>query len=263
MGGGAGRGCRRACRRRTHGAAPGFTRRRARAHLAGNLRRRPAGGHLALGPAPDPAPVTFPPAAAFAPAEPALDAPLDARALEAQYAATADRVRAFAAGLTEAQGRWRPRPGAWSVAEILAHVAEVDRSYFATFDAAIARARAAGARPAGARRLGWFGRTFTRAMGPVTGRGLGRKLPAPPYYAPPSDLSLGEALAAFLAANRGVADRARAAAAVDPSRVLVRSPAWPLLRFSLLTALAALAAHERRHLAQARRLAARPEFPAP
>jgi hypothetical protein len=203
----------------------------------------------------------FPPAAAFASAAPALDAPLDGRALAEQFAANAADARALAAGLTDAQGRWRPRPGAWSVAENLAHLAVLDRSYFAAFDAAVARARAAGRRPAGPRRLGRFGRAFVRAMGPVTGRGLGRRLPAPAYYAPPAGEPLGGALDAFLAANGGLADRARAAADVDLGRVWVRSPAWPLLRFSLLTAFAALAAHERRHLAQARRAAARPGLP--
>jgi hypothetical protein len=205
----------------------------------------------------------LPPAARFATAAPALDVPLDGPALAAHYAATAAEARALVAGLDDAQGRWRPHPGAWSVAENLAHLAVLDRSYFAAFDRAIVAARARGLRSRGPRRLGWFGRTFTRAMGPVTGRGLGRKLPAPAYYAPPSDQPLAAALASFLAANAGMAERARGAADLDLARITVRSPAWPALRFSLLTAFAALAAHERRHLAQARRVTARPGFPAP
>jgi hypothetical protein len=191
-----------------------------------------------------------------------LGAPLDARALEAQYAAATAAAERLAAGLSEAQGRWRPRPGAWSVAECLAHVAVLNRTYLDPLDRVIARARADGRRARGPMRLGWFGRRFTRAMGPVTGRGLGSKLPAPAAYAPPSDVSLADALRDFREVQAGMIARVRKADGLDLSRIHMKSPAWPMLRFSLLTGFAALAAHARRHLAQARRVTERPEFPA-
>lgn len=191
-----------------------------------------------------------------------LHAPLDAPALEAQYAAAAADADALARGLSETQGRWRPRPGAWSVAECLAHVAVLNRTYLDPLDRVIARARADGRRARGPMRLGWFGRAFTRAMGPVTGRGLGRKLPAPAAYAPPSDVSLADALGDFREVQAAMVARLRKADGLDLSRTLMKSPAWPMLRFSLLTGFAALAAHERRHLAQARRVTERPGFPA-
>lgn len=196
------------------------------------------------------------------PNAPDLRAPLDAAALAAQYdAASADAER-LAAGLTEAQGRWRHRPGAWSVAECLAHVAVLNRTYLADLDRVIARARADGRRARGPQRLGWFGRLFTEAMGPVTGKGLGRKLPAPADYAPPSDVGLADALHDFREVQQAMVARVRAAAGLDLERIHMRSPAWPMLRFSLLTAFAALAAHGRRHLAQARRVTELPGFPA-
>jgi hypothetical protein len=206
--------------------------------------------------------MTLPPAAAFA-AEPPppFDQPLDVRALEAQYAAATADAESLAAALTDEQARWRPRPGAWSVAECLAHLAVLNRTYLDPFARAAVGARAAGRTGRGPWRLSWFGRAFTRAMGPVTGRGLGRKLPAPAAYAPPSDVALADALADFRDVQGALVDRLRASDGVDLSAVLVRSPAWPALRFSLLTAYAALAAHERRHLAQARRVTARPGFP--
>lgn len=191
-----------------------------------------------------------------------LRAPLDARALEAQYVAATADAEALAAGLSETQGRWRPRPGAWSVAECVAHVAVLNRTYLGALDRVIARARADGRRARGPMHLGWFGRAFTRAMGPVTGRGLGRKLPAPAAYAPPSGVSLAAALGDFREVQAAMIARIRKADGLDLSRILMKSPAWPMLRFSLLTGFAALAAHERRHLAQARRVTARPDFPA-
>jgi hypothetical protein len=203
-----------------------------------------------------------PSSAAFAPDVPPLDAPLDLPALVAQYdAATAD-AEALAAGLSEAQGRWRHRPGAWSVAECVSHLAVLNRTYLDGLARTVADARAAGRTGRGPWRLSWFGRTFTRAMGPVTGNGLGRKLPAPAAYVPPSDVTLAAALADFREVQRALVERVRAADGLDLDAILVRSPAWPMLRFSLLTAFAALAAHERRHLAQARRVRAQPGFPA-
>lgn len=230
------------------------------------LAAAPAGGNLqpiVRIPPPVTRPVmSLPPAAAFAPTAPALDAPLDAGTLAAQYdAATAD-AEALATGLSEAQGRWRHRPGAWSVAECLSHLAVLNRTYLDDLARVVADARAAGRSARGPWRLSWFGRTFTRAMGPVTGHGLGRKLPAPPAYAPPSDVRLAAALADFRAVQAAMVERVRAADGLDLGGIMVRSPAWPALRFSLLTAFAALAAHERRHLAQARRVVATPGFPA-
>lgn len=193
---------------------------------------------------------------------PDLHAPLDAAALTAQYEAAASEAERLAAGLTEAQGRWRHRPGAWSVAECLAHLAVLNRTYLDDLTRVIAQAHIDGRRARGPERLSWFGRTFTGAMGPVTGRGMGRKLPAPAAYAPPSDVGLADALADFRAVQRAMLERIRSAEGLAMDRVLMRSPAWPMLRFSLLTAFAALAAHERRHLAQARRVTERPGFPA-
>lgn len=193
---------------------------------------------------------------------PDVRAPLDAAALAAQYdAATADAER-LAAPLSEAQGRWRHRPDAWSVAECLSHVAVLNRTYLDDLSRVIARARAGGRLAQGQQRLSWFGRTFTTAMGPVTGKGLGRKLPAPADYVPPSDIGLADALRDFRDVQAALVERLRSAEGLDLGHVLIKSPAWPLLRFSLLTGFAALAAHERRHLAQARRVTERPGFPA-
>lgn len=198
---------------------------------------------------------------AMAAADP-LRAPLDAPTLAAEYEAALADAERLAGGLSEAQGRWRPRPGAWSVAECLSHLATLNRPYARAFEAPIAQARIDGRRARGPQRLSWFGRTFTRAMGPVTGKGLGRKLPAPPAATPPSDVTLAAALADFRASQGEMLQRIRSAEGLDLDGVLVRSPAWGVLRFSLLTAFAALAAHERRHLAQARRVTEAPGFPA-
>jgi hypothetical protein len=58
-----------------------------------------------------------------------------------------------------------------------------------------------------------------------------------------------------------LADRLRRANGLDLVRARVTSPVLRWRRFSLGAAFAMLAAHERRHLCQARRVAALTEFP--
>lgn len=184
--------------------------------------------------------------------------PATALPLDAQLAAASADADALVAGLDDEAGRWRPGPGRWSVAECLAHLAVTTRLYLPALERGVADARARGATPRGAFHPGPVGRWLIRAMEPVTGRGLR----APPSMAPPADASLADAVRDFADGQRRLRAVAADAATVDLGRARVRSPVFPLVRFPLGTALLMLAAHERRHLAQARRVVETPGFPA-
>lgn len=181
--------------------------------------------------------------------------------LAAQFAACSAEARSLAA-LGEAQGRWRPAPDRWSVAECLAHLAKTARQYEPGLLAAVraARARARRAPPGGAAfRPGWFGRRMVATMEPVeAGRG---RLKAPASFAPPGGVTLAHAARAFEESQAMLDGVLAAADGFDLRSARLRSPVTPLLRLSLGTALAMLAAHERRHLAQARRVVEAPGFP--
>src|SRR5262249_60665334 len=102
--------------------------------------------------------------------------------------------------------------------------------------------------------------------GPLTSDRLGRcdvrfneppvrwRLQAIPQVYPGAGRSRREILAAFRAYQVQYIDRLRQANGVDLARARVRSPAASWLRIPLGTGFAIMAAHERRHLWQARQV---------
>jgi hypothetical protein len=47
-----------------------------------------------------------------------------------QMANTAEAVRSLAAGVTEAQARWKPDPQSWSILEVVNHLYDDERQDF-------------------------------------------------------------------------------------------------------------------------------------
>jgi hypothetical protein len=68
-------------------------------------------------------------------------------------------------------------------------------------------------------------------------------------------------VAAFAAAQRRYLQSVSAASGLRLSKIKVNSPASPLIKLTLEEAIALMAAHERRHLWQARQVRNHPDFP--
>ena len=173
-------------------------------------------------------------------------------ALEEALAANERDARALVTGLTEAQGGWRPAPGAWSVAECLDHLATANRVYLEAMTPPAARALAEGRRRRGPALPGVIGRWFIGSLEPPARPLSRRRAPRPiaPRDAPP----LADAVAAFLASQDDVRGFLRRYADIDLASVRFPNPFVRGLRFSLATGLHVIAAHERRHLWQAWRV---------
>ena len=181
---------------------------------------------------------------------------LTAHVLDEQYASATAEAARIAARLTDEQGRWRPAPGSWSVADCLAHLTVTAQLYLPVLESAVQNAPPA----AGVPRPftpGVFGRWMIASMEPPPKRRLRAPRAIEPPPPPPIDAALREFVAAQ-AAMRALLEKARS---VELGGVSVRSPIAPLLRMKLGTALAFLAAHERRHLWQAEQVRAAPGFP--
>jgi hypothetical protein len=173
-------------------------------------------------------------------------------ALEEALAANERDAQTLVAGLTEAQGGWRPEPASWSIAECLDHLATANRVYLDAMTPPAARALAEGRcrrRPA---LPGVIGRWFIGSLEPPAQLLSRRKAPRliTPRDAPP----LADAMAAFLASQAGVREFLRRYADIDLAGVRFPNPFVRGLRFSLATGLHVIAAHERRHLWQAWRV---------
>ena len=89
----------------------------------------------------------------------------------------------------------------------------------------------------------------------------GLKVKAPLAFQPPPRRSRSEIMAGFRAYQVQFVDRLRQASGLDLRRAKVHSPASSWIKISLNSGFALMAAHERRHLWQARRVLAASGFP--
>ena len=177
--------------------------------------------------------------------------------LRDQFREVAGEAAAFAAPLTDVQFAWKPAPDVWSVGECLSHLNATARHCLPKLDEGIAEGIRAGRYAEGPFRYGWLDRLIVQATEPPSCWHVGSPRP----FLPAPDETRDDVLAAFGDFQGQFVDRLRRADGLDLVRVRVTSPVARWRRFSLGAAFAVLAAHERRHLWQARRVAALPRFP--
>lgn len=164
-------------------------------------------------------------------------------------------LRALVGPLSAAQRLWRPAPDRWGVADCCEHLLTVNALYLPRLGAALDAAPPPDpALDAAPWRPTWFGRWFVGAAGEG-----GRPIRAFAVFRPPPPApDAPERLLAQQDALRALLDRA---AGRDLRAPRVASPLSRLIVLRAGEALEMLVAHQERHLAQARRVAAAPDFP--
>jgi hypothetical protein len=165
-----------------------------------------------------------------------------------EFRSIAEAAGEVGGGLTPEMFNWRPAPDRWSVGQCLDHLNVTGFLPVPRLDAAIAEAKRRGRLSGGPFRYGWLDRWFVRSVGPSAPR----KVRTMRVYAPASEVDPNVVLPRFLDLQNEMIRCVEAANGVDLAAVKVASPAASMLRLSLGTWFAATAAHERRHLAQAR-----------
>jgi len=161
-------------------------------------------------------------------------------------------------GLTDAQFNWHPESGGWSVAQCVEHLNTTARAYLPVVDEGIADAIRRGLYGKGPFRYNLIGRVLVRSLDAPPRM----RFKAPKIFMPPPRRGRQETLAAFRAFQVQYIDRLRQANGLDLARARVSSPAaYGWLRMPLGSSFALMAAHERRHLWQSRRILASPGFP--
>jgi hypothetical protein len=178
-------------------------------------------------------------------------------ALHAEFEAAKADARDLLAGLDDPAFNWRRMPGTWSMAECLDHLNLTGRKYLRALDRAIEAGRAKGLLGAGPFRYGLLESWTVRAMdAPPMFR-----IKAPKAFVPAPEAPLAESLASFLALQDEFQKSLGRADGLDLRRVKARSPVSRHIKFSLGKAFAGIAAHQRRHLWQARQLRNADGFP--
>lgn len=175
-----------------------------------------------------------------------------------QFEEIGERAQSLTQGLSEKQFTWRPAPQAWSIQECLGHLVLVGQQEVRLLEDAIRDGRAHGLTGNGPYRYGWLERTILRHTAPP----VRRKFSAPRRFRPVHGQPVTAILPTFLHVQRQFARLAAQSDGLDLARVKVPTPVSRLLKFSLGITLAQAAAHERRHLEQARAVRENPGFPA-
>ncbi len=174
-----------------------------------------------------------------------------------QYQALETDAEALLAGLSEAQLAWQPERARWSVAHCLHHLNIADLGYQASFDRALAKLRARGSHGDGTVRLGFLEAKFAGMLEPPPSRPVS----APKRFHPALERPPEEVVAEFRAVRKRFRALLDAGDGLDLNRLRVRSPVSPLIRFRLGSAFVIAAAHDRRHLWQARQVREHASFP--
>lgn len=182
----------------------------------------------------------------------------DLSSLIQQLEAVKADATAFVPGLSHAQFNWRPAPERWSIAECLDHLNVSMTVTLVAFDRAIVEGRQRGLVGEGPFRYGMMSRMMVWSMEPPVR--IKQKRPKA-FDAPRGEHAAQRMLPEFLRVRDEIAARVRGADGLDLARVRVQSLVSRWIRMPLGAYFAFILAHERRHLWQARQVAATPGFP--
>jgi len=178
--------------------------------------------------------------------------------LDRQFAAAKAVASELADGLQEAQFNWRPDAQSWSIAECLLHLNMVGDRCVHMLEPALAEARARGRLAEGPFGYGWLGKWIIAHTEPPSKH----KYKAPRAFTPAYGQPITAVLPTFRHLQEQLSRQLEQASGLDLARIKLPAPEAPPLRFNLQFTFAWIAAHERRHLWQARQVRNHAAFPA-
>ena len=146
----------------------------------------------------------------------------------------------------------RPRPDAWSAAECLMHLQITAKAYLPIWEEASRGANALGSGSDTPFKLDLWGRFFIWFLDPPPKV----RFAAPSGFEPPTDrTSLTFALSSFLCSQDEILRLISNAKLLPLDRIVIPSAFTNYVRYNLWSSLCANAAHHRRHVWQAERVA--------
>ncbi|HUE00688.1 MAG TPA: DinB family protein [Bryobacteraceae bacterium] len=177
--------------------------------------------------------------------------------LDRQFAAAKADASELVNGLQELQFNWRPSAHSWSMAECLLHLNMVGDRCVHTLETTLADARARGRLGHGPFGYGWLGKWIMAHTEPPSKH----KYRAPRAFTPAHGQPITAVLPTFRHLQEQLSRQLEQASGLDLAHIRVPAPEARLLRFSLQLTFAWIAAHERRHLWQARQVRNHAAFP--
>jgi hypothetical protein len=143
----------------------------------------------------------------------------------------------------------------WSVGQCLDHLRVTNEVYLKPMSASLT-----GRQRAVVQEItpGWFGRWFIRSF--IEPSAKVTRARAPKKIRPGAQVE-PSVLDRFLSTNREARELVQRARNYDVNRIRFRNPFVPVIRFTVGTGLEIVSKHQRRHLLQAERIRASPDFP--
>ena len=167
-----------------------------------------------------------------------------------QFEAIIEETKALVQGLSEEQFNWQPGAGQWSVEECLAHLTMVGQVELNFIEKAIEDGRTRGLTGSGPFRYSAIERYIIRETEPPNRRSLS----APKRFIPAHNQPQTAVMPTYYHVQRMFILQLERADGLDLKRVKAATPISRFLKLSLGAAFEQAAAHERRHLVQARRV---------
>ena len=171
--------------------------------------------------------------------------------LAAQFGAASDLACRLGLEFSLLELDEAPSTGAWSAVDNLMHLTLASQAFVPRMSKTLGKLKNAGHRTDGPTRADWVGRCYAWALEPP----VHLKMKAPRPFVPPPGTPAGDALPAFLAEQARVLELVERSAGLDLAALTVPSPISRHIRYNVYSAFCIVAAHERRHLWQARRAA--------
>ncbi|HLK04915.1 MAG TPA: DinB family protein [Candidatus Acidoferrum sp.] len=166
-----------------------------------------------------------------------------------------ERARGLVGGLSAEQLNWQPASGGWSVGQCMEHLCITNEVYLPPMAGALESKKKQTVEDI---RPGWFGRYFLRNF--VEPAPNLKRVPAPKKIVRSAKVETS-VLERFLTSNRATRDLIGRAGEYDVNKIRFRNPLIAVIWFTVGTGLEIVSGHERRHLLQAYRVKALPDFP--
>lgn len=173
-----------------------------------------------------------------------------------EFSAIAGEVSSRFGTYDTTQLNWQPQSDRWSIAQCVDHLVRSNDKMFQAMDRALDRTT----RPTVWQRLPLWPRLFGWMLITSQAPGGTQKFTAPAIARPASSDIAREVIDQFIARQRQAIDAVRALDATDAARIMA-SPFMARITYSVLDGYRLIAAHQRRHVEQARRVAEHPQFP--
>lgn len=155
---------------------------------------------------------------------------------------------AFLSTVKENEFNKRPADNGWSIAECIDHLIVTGVDYCDTYEKGLKKLEEKNLRYSGEMKFSWIGTKFIGNVEPP----VKKKFKSPGKWAPDSNINKAKATEAYLQLQDRWMELVERSAPWDLTKIKLPSPAVSWIKFSAFVILEVNAAHQRRHLEQAK-----------